>query len=55
MAIEPKKIQDDRQYKVVLKERIVVSDVVLCPGWDIELRGDLVKKHAEAIDSATPV
>lgn len=54
MAIDIKKIEDDRQYQVALAQKIIVNDVVLYPGWEVELRGDVVKQHAEAIERATP-
>lgn len=55
MAIDIKKISDDKMYRVTLNARITVNDVVLHPGWEVELRGDVVKQHAEAIDRATAV
>ncbi|MBK8638011.1 MAG: hypothetical protein IPN92_06870 [Chromatiaceae bacterium] len=49
-------IDPERQYRVTLNSRLVISDqVTLYPGWDCELRGDLVIQHAEAIDDATAV
>ncbi|AAU91013.1 MULTISPECIES: hypothetical protein [Methylococcus] len=54
-AIDPTLIDDDGQYRVVLAERIVVDGVVLYPGWDIILKGDVVKSNREAIEHADPI
>ncbi|MGI2326171.1 MULTISPECIES: hypothetical protein [unclassified Methylococcus] len=54
-AIDPDRIDDDGQYRVVLRDRIVVDGVTLYPGWDIVLKGDVVKSNREAIEHADPV
>ncbi|HWO57702.1 MAG TPA: hypothetical protein VNN55_09070 [bacterium] len=48
-------IEDEGQFRVELKEKIVVGDLALYPGWDVILRGDLVKRFAESIAHAEPV
>lgn len=57
MAIDQESIDPQRQYRVVLNQRINIIDAqtTLYPEQDIEMCGDLVVIHAEAIDSATPI
>jgi len=56
MAINTDLIDAQTQYYVTLNAPIVIDAAnTLYPGQDIEMRGDLVITHAEALDSAQAV
>ena len=51
----PKKIDDDQQYRVQLKERVELFGQVLHPGHEVVLRGDVLKTVADKVEHAEPV
>mgnify|MGYP003554674806 FL=1 len=51
----PKKIDDDKQYRVQLKERVELFGQVLHPGHEVVLRGDVLKTVADKVEHAAPV
>jgi hypothetical protein len=50
-----KKIEDDLQYQVQLKERIELFGQVMYPGHDVLLRGDILKTVLDRVSDAKPV
>jgi hypothetical protein len=50
-----KKIEDDQQYQVQLKERIELFGQVMYPGHDVVLRGDVLKTVLDKVSDAKPV
>ncbi len=51
----PKKIDNDQQYRVRLKERVELFGQTLHPGNDVLLRGDVLKTVADKVEHAEPV
>ncbi|MBK1890740.1 hypothetical protein Undi14_11915 [Undibacterium sp. 14-3-2] len=50
-----KKIENDLQYQVQLKERIELFGQVMYPGHDVILRGDILKTVLDRVSDAKPV
>jgi len=47
-----KKIEDAKQYRVELKERVDLFGQALYPGHEVILRGDVLKTVADKVDKA---
>ena len=56
MAIDTASIDDATQYVVTLTAPIDIAGQRIYPGWDITLRGDVIKREdvAPHVASATP-
>ena len=50
-----KKIADDKQYRVELKEKVDLYGQSLYPGHEVILRGDVLKTVADKVQHAEPV
>ena len=50
-----KKIKDDVQYQVELKERVELFGQVFYPGHQVVLRGDILKTVEDKVQDAQPV
>jgi hypothetical protein len=50
-----KKIADDKQYRVQLKEKVELYGQSLYPGHEVILRGDVLKTVADKVQHAEPV
>jgi hypothetical protein len=50
-----KKIADDKQYRVQLKEKVELYGQWLYPGHEVILRGDVLKTVADKVQHAEPV
>ena len=50
-----KKITDDQQYRVELKEKVELYGQSLYPGHEVILRGDVLKTVADKVQHAEPV
>lgn len=50
-----KKIADDKQYRVELKEKVELYGQLLYPGHEVILRGDVLKTVADKVQHAEPV
>ena len=50
-----KKIADDKQYRVELKEKVELYGQSLYPGHEVILRGDELKTVANKVQHAEPV
>ena len=50
-----KKIADDKQYRVELKEKVELYGQSLYPGHEVILRGDVLKTVANKVQHAEPV
>jgi hypothetical protein len=50
-----KKIADDKQYRVELKEKVELYGQSLYPGHEVILRGDVLKTVADKVQHAEPV
>ena len=48
-------LDDERQYRVTLFARLEDFGQVFYPGQDLVLRGDVVKRHADVVETAKPV
>ncbi len=53
--MDVKKIDNDTQYRVTLKEKVEVYGQWLYPGHAVTLRGDVLKTVADKVDHAEPV
>lgn len=56
-AFDPASLDDATQYVVTLSAPIEVAGQRIYPGWDVTLRGDLIKREDIALHvaAATPV